>query len=541
MDDFESRLEDELSRFGRTPLAEPVAVADLHRRARRVRVGRAVTGLVATATAIALVVGGLAIVGHDRAQRDTHLQVSAPNFLVGDVDAVVLSSTFDSDGARAPIPPYLLARVAAVPGVQSVSGVFDTFAPVTHEGEPSAPAVPPRSPILFSYHKDEDVHIVDGRAPADDDEIAVDADFLARNHVEVGDKVELNIRGVPRKFTVVGTFDLPGVDLTGIPMAAMSAAHQATDLYLDRIDVNIKPGASPASVREAITGAVGAHWTVVPPSTISFADQRLAQVEIQHAYWALLSPDANERSTSGVGASNSKEKQNYEKYSELAKQVELRVENVTFLSSEAAALTFRIFYGDSPSPIIHDPQTGAATRVDGHWQLATSTLCSLAALVGIKCDGDAANVPVTPPNGYETPRTLPQDARHAFSVLADPHSTTDERVAVLDGGVQVRDVVAAGVQSDQEVSKSDLTIAGWRSTGPERLEVLYSLQTTGGPSTPWPSTAIAQKNADGHWYALSRYACGIQGLASGGCYTAGPNPVPLGQTPVTAEAVPVRP
>jgi hypothetical protein len=321
----------------------------------------------------------------------------------------------------------------------------------------------------------------------------------------------------------------------------MSAAHQSADLALDRIDVNIKPGASPTTVREAIAGAVGAHWTVVPPSTISFADQRLAQIEIQRAYWALLSPDAKERSTSGVGASDSQEKQNYDKYSDLAKHVELRVENVTFLSSDAAVLTFRIFYGDSPSPIIHDPQTGAATRVHGQWQLATSTLCSLAALVGIKCEGDAANVPVTPPNGYETPRTLPEDARHAFTVLADPHSTTDARVAVLDGGAQVRNVVAAGVQTDQAVSKSDLTIAGWRSTGPGRLEILYSLQTTGGPSTPWPSTAIAQKNADGHWYALNRYACGIQGLASGGCYTADPNPVPVGQTPVTAEAVPVRP
>src|SRR5262249_50659699 len=264
------------------------------------------------------------------------------------------------------------------------------------------------------------------------------------------------------------------------------------------IDVNFAPGVSPSHVRDAIATVVGVRYTVVPPSTISFADQRLAQVEIQHAYWALLSPDSDERSTSGVGASDSKEKQNYAKYSELAKQVELRVENVTFLSADAAALTFRIFYGGSPSPIVNDPQTGAATRVDGHWQLATSTLCSLAALVGIKCDGAAANVPVTPPNGYEPPGTLPADAQHAFSVLADPRSTTDERVAVLEGGEQVRETVAAGVQRDQEVSKSDLTIAGWRLTGPAQLEILYSLQTTGGPSTPWPSNATAIRSGDGH-------------------------------------------
>src|SRR5439155_5872523 len=168
----------------------PVAVGDLRRRARRIRVGRAVTGLVATATAIAADAGGLAVVGHERAQRDTHLQVSAPNFLLGDVDAVVLSSQLDADGARSPIAPDLLARVAAVPGVQTVSGVLDTFAPV-HRHDVNVvsppPAVPPRTPILFSYHKDDDVHVVDGRAPAAGDEILVDADVLSRYSKQVGD------------------------------------------------------------------------------------------------------------------------------------------------------------------------------------------------------------------------------------------------------------------------------------------------------------------------------------------------------------------
>src|SRR6185436_4360909 len=77
----------------------------------------------------------------------------------------------------------------------------------------------------------------------------------------------------------------------------------------------------------------------VPPSDISFPDQRLAQLEIQHAYWALLSPDPDERSTSGVGPPTDKETDNYAKYSDLALQVELRVENVAFLSPEAAVLT----------------------------------------------------------------------------------------------------------------------------------------------------------------------------------------------------------
>jgi hypothetical protein len=230
MDDFESRLEDELSRFGRTPLAEPVAVADLRRRARRVRVGRAVTGWSPVTAAIALVVGALAIVGHDRAQRDTHLQVSAPELshrrrrrgrAVVDVRC----------RRRARPDPATLCWLAS-PRYRacSVSAACSTrFAPVVGHGDSSRPVVPPRTPILFSYHKDDDVHRRPTVAPAADDEIAVDADFLgALSTVHVGDKVGLEIRRRSRKVRrIVGTFDLPGVDLTGIPMAAMSAAHPA--------------------------------------------------------------------------------------------------------------------------------------------------------------------------------------------------------------------------------------------------------------------------------------------------------------------------
>jgi len=539
MDDFESRLEHELSGLGRVPLAEPVAVADLRRRARRVRVGRAATGLVAAATAVALI-GAIVVTAGSDSKNSKQLRVSAPGFVLGDVDAVVLSSKFDPDSARASLPPDLAAKVAHVPGVRSVSGVLDTFAAVPQStSPPSGSGVPPRTTIFFSYHKDDDVSIVDGRAPAADHEIAVDADFLARNHKAVGDQVSLLVRAQLLEFTIVGTFTLPGVNLTGIPLAALSAAHQAPDLSLDRIDVNIAPDADQAAVRDAIANAVGNDYTVVPPSAISFADQRLAQVEIQHAYWALLSPDPTERSTSGVGASNAQEKSNYAKYSDLAKLVELRVENVTFLSSDAAALTFRIYYGGSPSPIITDPQAGTATRVDGHWQLGKNTLCSLAALVGIKCTG-VDHVVVSPPNGYEPPSTLDPEIAHAFAVLTDPKANVTERVAVIANGDAVRNTIEAGINQDHSITKSELTISGWKQTGAARVEVLYSLQTS-GPSTPWPSTLSAQKMPDGHWYAAQQYACGIFALAGSGCIMAQGLPSNGGGGSATATVVATSP
>ena len=244
--------------------------------------------------------------------------------MLGDIDAVVLSSSFDADGARNPLPPALTATVAQVPGVQSVSGVIDTFAA---ESGIADPGVTPSlradrrrrdTPILFSYHKDDE------RAPRRRPRTGRRRRDRRRRRLRRAIRRRRRhglalVAGQDLEFQIVGTFDLPGVDLTGIPLAAMSAAHQSPELQLDRLDVKLAPGADAANVRDAIAAAVGNAYTVVPPSAISFPDQRLAQVEIQHAYWALLSPDPSERSTSGVGR-RAREKANYAKYSDLARR-----------------------------------------------------------------------------------------------------------------------------------------------------------------------------------------------------------------------------
>ena len=532
MDDLESRLDHQLSGLSRVPLADPEPVADLRRRARHIRVARVVTSCVAVVTAV-VVTGAVVVVARNGSSSTDGraVQIAAPDFVLGDIDAVVLSQYLDADGARNSLPADLAAKVARVPGVQTVSGVVDTFASVVDQnGNGSSngnqDGAPPRTPILFSYHEGDHLPIVDGRLPAAAGEVVVDADVLSRYHANVGSDILLHVREGSIGFKIVGTFELPGTDLTGIPLIAMSVAYQPRELQFDRLDVKLEPGANGALVRDAIAAATGNAFTVVPPSVISFPDQRLAQIEIQRAYWALLSPDPQERAGSGDGPPSDKEKANYQKYADLAKLVELRVENVAFLSPDAAALSYRIFYGGSPSPIITDVQSGTASRVNGHWQLGKSTLCSLAALVGIKCD-DTTNVTISPPNGYQPASTLDPEIVKAFNTLADPTSTVAQRAAVVAGGntASIYPLVVDGVRADKGYAGKDkvtLSIAGWKQTAPTRVEVLYSLQTEGGPSSPWPTTGPALKTADGHWHASEQFACGISGLASGGCAPTGP-------------------
>src|SRR5262245_55411933 len=97
MDDFESRLEHELAGLGRTPLAEPESVERLRSRARRGRTTRVVGGVAAVAALAAVVVGVIAVAAN-RSPSDQRVRVAAPSFVLGDIDTVVLSSSFDEDG-----------------------------------------------------------------------------------------------------------------------------------------------------------------------------------------------------------------------------------------------------------------------------------------------------------------------------------------------------------------------------------------------------------------------------------------------------------
>jgi hypothetical protein len=513
MVDLESRLEHELSGLGRTPLAEPESIEQLRARARRGRTTRALGGVVAVAAAVAVVVG-VVVVASDRDESGQQLQVAAPSFVLGDIDTVVLSSSFDEDGARNPLPADLAPVVAAVPGVERVSGVVNTFAPLGTEANAGPRTEPPRTPILFSYHQPDEIELTVGRLPAAADEIVVDADFLTRNHVAVGDSVALQIRDLVRRMRIVGTFGLPGVDLQGIPLAAMAAQFQAPDLALDRLDVKLASGADAANVRDRIAAAVGNAYTVTPPSIISFPDQRLAQLEIQHAYWALISTDPEERANAADDPTPAAQDE-YDKYRDQALNAELRVENVTFLSPTTASLTYRVFYGGAPSPIITAPQPGAATRVDGVWKLSAATLCQLAAFENIPCE-TTGKVTLTPPAGWQNAAGLDGSARSALTLLADPAASVDQRLDVVSGGEAVRALVEAGLQTDPTYGDVRLSILGWRPV-PGGVEVLYVLVTSEGPSTPWPMIARLVPGANGDFIVGAEYACGVDGLTGQGC------------------------
>ena len=130
-----AELDDRLSAAPRpaspTPRSpSPNRCPSLRKRARRHRTRRAL----AATTACALACGALAgvlIVTHDGHDAPNDLRLLAPNVLLGDIDAVVLSNTYDENGARGRIPTSVRDQLATIPGVQEASGIVQRFVPIT--------------------------------------------------------------------------------------------------------------------------------------------------------------------------------------------------------------------------------------------------------------------------------------------------------------------------------------------------------------------------------------------------------------------------
>ena len=276
-------------------------------------------------------------------------------------------------------------------------------------------------------------------------------------------------------------------------------------------------------MRAAVAGVLGDAYVTLTPTELGLADQRDAEIGIQHAYWALLSPNAEERYAAREfdGTTREQADEGYARYKDTADQAELRIQRVNFVAPDRANVVYRIYYGGSPSPIITDPQNGAAVFVDGKWRIAAATTCQLATYIGQQCAA-FADKPVQPPDGWSAADSAPEIAA-PFRVVADPDATVDARVAAIAPSPtlspdQQRLAIAAGVAQDRKYSgRTKFLVIGVRDLG-DHAQVLYSLTVDGtdGLNTPYPVIGNAL-HGNGQWLVDSQYLCGIVGLAQQGC------------------------
>ncbi len=103
-------------------------------------------------------------------------------------------------------------------------------------------------------------------------------------------------------------------------------------------------------------------------------------------------------------------------------------------------------------------------------------------------------------------------------MLADPASTVDQRVAVVDRGDVLRNAIAAGAKADASRTNVSFVVSGARLVDATHAQILYSVIADGDTHLETPYTFVGNAvMVDGAWKAASRYACGLTALATLAC------------------------
>lgn len=510
--------------------------------------------LVAVAVVVALLVVGVIVVVSFGDEGPTRLQVAAPTVAVGDVDLAVLSTSFDSDGARGPLSSDLVDAVRSVPGVAGAQGVMQRFVEVVRPDDTNATELPAseRSAIAISSEDGMPLTFSAGGPPQGAAEIAINQSLADQYGVSVGDDLALQTgmsgvvtgrvlpsgevvqNDVPTHPTVrvAGVFSPAGGDVADINLVVMSAedlgAATARPSF-DRIDV-ASDGQTPIDeLYDRIAASLPAGTMVVPPSVVGFDEQLRSELEIQRAYHWILNPDQAVRSQGTDQSVDSPEgEQNGQSYDRGAAQirdVEFRVSRVAFVDSATALVTYRIYYAGQPATMYKTPMTGVAEKVDGVWRVSQASLCDQLAVQGdsncAAAAGPIGSLYALPPNGWNPVDSVPGLA-DSFRVLADPASTVEQRVAAVDQGDKLRTAIEAGARADAPYAgKVSFTVSGARLLDATHAQLLYSVIADGDPrlETPYPFVGNAVL-VEGTWRVSSRFACGLTALATLKCASA---------------------
>jgi hypothetical protein len=458
--------------------------------------GRIVVALIGVAV---LVAGGIAVAvaANDDGSDTEAVDTFAPTVTVGDANLVVLATTFDAQGARHLVPPSLVTKLEDVPGVKAAEGVLrSNVAMRDPDGETLGHG---RSTIALSWNGTAGLQLREGRPPEQTGEVAIDVGTLAEYDLQVGDEVRVDrygggvidqvyVNGSPvdsasgaagEAATIVGAFAVAGDD-SGVPGVAVTAfdantllgISRGTEPGFDRADLIAADGADLTKVLTDVTAALPAGFQVVPASELGTHEQLRAELEIQRAFFDLLSLDEPTRNAAVEGAdlaspeARAEGNRTFQRYLSQLVNVEFRVQRVSFTDADHANLVFMTYYDGSPSPVLTQPFDAHAVQVDGRWKVSSSTVCTLTLLGGAPCIPQPGQS-VEPPPGWELPSTQPE--------LVDAFTRTSTPVATV-------------------------VVSGVRLVDADHADVFYSVTAPQQPGleTPYPLTARATLVA-GHW------------------------------------------
>jgi putative ABC transport system permease protein len=175
-----------------------------------------------------------------------------------------------ADPVTTPIPTAVVAKVAAVPGVQSAIGVViaDGARVIGPDGKVIGSSGPPRFGVGWRGEVGF-TQLRTGRGPQAPQEVAIDAGLAKQGDFQLGDRIGVLTLQPKRTFTLVGIFGYTGGrDSLGGETRVAFTEPVAQQLMLGRtgaysvVNVQAVEGTSPSELRDAIQARLGGGYLV---------------------------------------------------------------------------------------------------------------------------------------------------------------------------------------------------------------------------------------------------------------------------------------
>ena len=170
---------------------------------------------------------------------------------------------------REPVPESLVARVAAVSGVQAVWGAVQGYAGLA--GKDGNAIAPTGLPSVGSSWAPGDV-MQAGRAPQGPGEVAIDAATARRNGLVLGDKVRVLFEGTSKEFTIGGFLKAAGEVVAATKTIFDPATAQQVlgeEGQVDTIPVAAAPGVSAEALRVRINAVLPQRYEAVTTAQVA--------------------------------------------------------------------------------------------------------------------------------------------------------------------------------------------------------------------------------------------------------------------------------
>lgn len=192
----------------------------------------------------------------------------------------------DSSTETPPVPASMVEAVAAVDGVKHAVGTVSGYAQlVDHKGKALGNPGAGAPTLGDAWIDDADLNyydLVDGRAPAADNEIVIDKHSAKTAHFVVGETVRVLTKSGSGQFTIVGIVKFGDADSIGGASQVLFTSAQAQQLVgtpgtFDAIAVVAADGVTPEQVTANIAKTLPAHTEVITGADLTKEAQKDTQ------------------------------------------------------------------------------------------------------------------------------------------------------------------------------------------------------------------------------------------------------------------------